>query len=168
MSPRITYKSDYNIGEIIKLNKKAMRLVISKVNENPLRLNMNIPLEHKALIQSSNIFRTGRFDHEWPACGTIGCFAGWSSVLFKLPMAHPEMLKETPGYIQWSVISQNVQKYMGMPNTHLFHLVNWPEKLKNAYTNAKTIEERAVAFSNAVEAYILKFDREKHINLNFR
>jgi len=132
-----------------------LRKVKKHILEEPKRLDME-----NWLIVGDNVRII--YGRNAPACGTVGCIAGWVNVLgnsnydynyfssYRIAENAAEILKISyyPNYIN--------EKYIITQGNlaQLFVLHSWPSKYLNAYKKAKSPAGRARVTANRIEYFI--------------
>lgn len=107
--------------KLTKVGEKRLRAVRAHILEEPRRLAMAI-------------FRLDREDSpdyvsSWPACGTVGCIAGWLDMTCPTPTRTP----------YFTIEKRAEQLLFGGPSlarVSLFFVPSWPADLRVAYARA--------------------------------
>lgn len=106
------------------MNVKLLRAVKRAILEEPRRINMR---EGCKLVRGKNS----------PACGTVGCIAGWAMLLDRRKHASESLrtaAKRVPA--SWDDMEAPSQALLNLPNDkweRLVYIWNWPDDLKEAY-----------------------------------
>jgi len=117
------------------MNTKLLKKVQAAIKAEPKRLNMWMPLTTSGL-------------YDPPACGTVGCIAGWSLVLdSKIKRSTQDIARviirkgdRLDPISNWDKIARNAQSVLGLDTeqaNRLFILHEWPWALLTQYTDAE-------------------------------
>lgn len=133
---------------------KLLRQVKAHILDEPRRLHMDHGLMPK-------------YGKDAPACGTVGCIAGWTVVLAnkkrtesakatikRLKIPRSESL---PRERSWSAIEDMATEILGIRSSaaeRLFYTWNWPNALVSAYRSASSAAERAKITARRIERFI--------------
>ncbi len=129
-----------------------LRKVEVVILEEPKRLNMN----YTGIVRSSLADETML----WPSCGTVGCIAGWASLL-ATPNWETMELWDRRRAMSW----EDGQAALGLSYAQSWRLFAeprcaipngncWPDYHAKAYLDAETPEERARITVDRIERFI--------------
>jgi hypothetical protein len=120
------------------VNKEHLLKIKQHILEEPNRLDMSTWLQE--LDPGTWVFDTyapKSTDQVVPSCGTVGCIAGWSSLL------RGRKTVSTTFEMDFLRVSSN-----------LFYPTRWPDTLQTAYEEATTPKEKAKITAKAIDLII--------------
>lgn len=124
------------------LNIEHLEKIKKHILEEPNRLQMDIWLEAKrtpgAMVFDTYCDIPEAIEQVVPACGTVGCIAGWSAVLDGREYR----------------FQSTERAFLGLENHELFFPDQWPEDLAEDYRLAKTAKEKAEVAARAIDRVI--------------
>jgi hypothetical protein len=130
----------------MKTHKLTRRYLLTKVKklilEEPKRLDMLTLLEPS-------------YSGE-PACGTVGCIAGWTLVAANLKGKTPIKEVIAPLLSKGNRLTATA-KLLGLSmdeQNRLFFLHKWPADLETAYDNARTPLQRARVTARRIDLFL--------------
>jgi hypothetical protein len=131
---------------------KLLKRVRQHILDDPARLEMSEWAQHS----------------DRTPCGTVGCIAGWATILTKVPNlkklpklyfdVNPTHLKNTievssfTGMIALKLPSEQADK--------LFYLHNWPRRFHLAFSRADSREEKAEVTADRIANFIITDGKE--------
>lgn len=113
------------------MNTRLLRKVAKHISEEPRRLAMSIFAD------------TGNTGDNAPPCGTIGCIAGWASILTGTSAADADDLT-----------GRAALKLTLLEARRLFWTDGWPDDFSRRYWTAKTCKGRASTAVARIEHFI--------------
>lgn len=134
------------------MNTKLLRKVQAHILEEPKRLHMG------------NWVRwTNKSDKEKPACGTVGCIAGWSVLLTsRQGKTFRQKVSALMGDEKPDVETLAIQRLkLTRPQCYrLFYQASWPQLEKEAFDLAQSATARAVITAARIDLFIKSRGRE--------
>lgn len=138
------------------MNVKLLRKVKKHILEEPKRLNMD--------------FYGSAYCNDAPACGTVGCIAGWSALLSlaKIPedrYERPALMKPEKAEAALEITHNQAERLFNEPwivygpRKQEGHL-GWPVNFAKQYLEAETPEYRAKITAARIEHFIKTKGRE--------
>jgi hypothetical protein len=92
-------------------------------------------------------------------CGTTMCIGGWG--MFELGMSHEELYQRTCDTAdpQELITGYDMMDSLGLPNTRLFYIYEWPAEFRDMYEDAEDEENPDLNLlseiaCNAIDSYI--------------
>jgi hypothetical protein len=144
------------------MNVKLLKRVKKAILAEPQRVNMDVGIatrEH----EGDNVY-------DYPACGTIGCIAGWSTILARTPRATVKAIEQTANVLPhawWYSVNDNAIAALDITSEQasiLFHVESWPGDLQSEIEDyAEQTPEYAAVVAKAINRFIAdpdKFVRE--------
>lgn len=145
--------------DITKLNRPLFEAVKQVITEEPRRLDMLAGLR---TIDGTNLIGS----HDFPACKTVGCLAGWSCVLQDAGDA--DLFEKTAQKINHEEPDENWAELLiracdnlglpvanherkcnnflfsdGEPYKELFHVSFWPKQFRTGYEELNSVQKAA-------------------------
>jgi hypothetical protein len=145
-----------------KLNVELLLKVKQHILDEPKRLRMDTWLRHDVAngVRVSNSPGYGEpRTIEFPACGTVGCIAGWTAML-----ANPEYQESglsNFGLSAFSIAKEELNIDEEIEPFHLFYPDYWPTKLYERYLETQTAQERASIVAEAIDFYIQEYQKRE-------
>lgn len=120
--------------------KKILRQVRDHILAEPKRLRMSKYITTQKTSGLKTFHADSHRNEEVPfaPCGTAGCIAGWA-VILSTPNIAPFELERTHPYD----LMVNAAKILGITDTSLFFVEEWPRRFSKPYMKAKTQKTRA-------------------------
>lgn len=139
------------------MNVELLQRVKQHILDEPLRLEMVEGLKFRAPGTQRRVHCANEEYVPTPACGTIGCIAGWACILGDKTFADAH-----PGDPCWGTVRERAEELLQIPtsSSRLFRVNWWPEDLFNRYEHAETQQERAEILAERIERYIKTRGRE--------
>lgn len=137
---------EFSNEPIDDLNVELLREIQKEILAEPKRLNMEVI--------SVKVTDINYDPNEIPACGTIGCIAGWACMITDAKNQNNNNFIDFVYKANWIRgamllnIKNNNQQY------NLFDVFDWPKEHRVKYMNAKTLEERAQILSDRIDLFI--------------
>lgn len=153
--------------KVRKIETRLLKRIKAHILKEPKRLDMNllVDIKHNETIGYE---LPNTKDRQWPACGTVGCIAGWAVLLsggkpitcgseegwwekgaklLGLNTAMANRLFSTPlnALDEWDALYPLHEDER--PDT-------WPKKFANRYVDAKTPRGRALATAARIDHFI--------------
>lgn len=116
-----------------------LRKAVKHIKAVPARYDQNAVLEYSLKGEKWGP------KQKFPECGTIGCLAGWISVLEK----------QEDGFLGridfvTKLLGLSIKQECALFGSH----INWPSKFEEAYENAKTLKQRTKVLEERVNYFI--------------
>lgn len=129
------------------MNVKLLRKIEEHILAEPKRLDMNF-FVHKEGLKGNGLYEKGLLDAaRYPACGTMGCIAGWAKLLstpelisldVKLPLARQKFMEEfRSGGRTIEAIAADLLEISATQAGRLFYVESWPEEFEEQYNAAE-------------------------------
>lgn len=137
------------------MNVKLLRQVKRHILEKPKRLNMGY-----WSMSAKRMVREGRITKEVePACGTVGCIAGWAVILTKTGKRTDFLatMKRIRGHNSEVVMQPLAKELLDLSEysaNRLFLTSNWPGSFEQDYLYAMTPKQRARVTPERIEHFI--------------
>lgn len=129
---------------------RTLRLAVAHILEEPKRYDQNFELFTRRTPGSPHPGVGAESyklpNHTVPACGTIGCLAGWVAVLDK----NFDVVNNDPIYFATHKLRLTETERKALFGSQ-FH---WPEPFQSQYHKAKTLRKRAKVLQARVEHFI--------------
>lgn len=141
----------------MKLNVELLLKVKTHILEEPKRLAMNIWIAKD--LEPGQLFNVSPH-HRVPACGTVGCIAGWAAQLAE------------PGVKFLATRANDLLGIRYLPYGNLFYTTRWPEKFKEPYNEALDkgdLETAAIVTGNVIDWFVAEYkdlDFNSHYEFN--
>lgn len=139
--------------EKAKLNRKLIEKVIKHIEEEPQRLDMDVWVEKVNDKSRHDRIEYGDAEDLQPACGTVGCIAGWAMLLDQPAKRRKELFAMTPKRFiralfggDFSEVSRRGAKLLGIEEGDqdaVFMTDYWPEPFGDKFRAANTQKKRA-------------------------
>jgi hypothetical protein len=128
------------------MNVKLLRKVAKYILAEPKRLDMNV-----------TGIATLPDDEDAPKCGTVGCIAGWASVLAlpampASPKFRASVMTWESGRIKLKLNCEEASRLFTEPDSEAHD--GWPVRFRTAYAKAKTHRGRARVTARRIEHFI--------------
>lgn len=127
----------------MKVNVEHLEKIKAHLREVPERLNMGVVVDHLEPGQQTDdgyvAYQRGGRVFEVPACGTVGCIAGWS-----------QLLRGGEEFVRSLALEAD---FLGV-TTRLFFPDKWPEDLYDRYYDAETQQEKVDLVCEAIDRVI--------------
>lgn len=133
-----------------KLNVRLLRKIQRHILEEPRRFAMSISALHgePGTALDNYCFSDGDEPGTFPACGTVGCLAGWANILTGARKGNEDSIARAAKQI-------GVKSTPSWEDHPLFFAPNWPAPFARKYRKAKTPKTRAKIASARIE-YLIK------------
>lgn len=131
------------------MNVTLLQQVKKVVLAEPRRLDMDVWMDNRIHGAMKN-----------PRCGTIGCIAGWATVL-AVPSKESYSKRADAASRQEEETKEDTQlcgqKALGLTNSQadrLFYVEDWPTELQEAYDAATTAAARAKVTAARIDLFV--------------
>ena len=138
------------------LNVKLLRQVKKHILAEPKRLRMDTWIKRGMAGETAH-FSSGGYGEPTectiPDCGTVGCIAGWVTLLGK-PDEHLDFSVESAAR---ALLDYNPY----FQPFSLFFADHWPMAQQQKYYDAKTAEDRAKIVGQVIDIYIREYNKKE-------
>jgi hypothetical protein len=141
------------------MNVALFEKIKTQILEEPKRLDMQVGLLFNAW-KSTNL-------PSWrvPACGTIGCIAGWAVMLSDNRITRSLDVGRVGWDFSWGFVSLTAAQVLDVPEDvldQLFHVSNWDIDLQDSYYEAiaeDLLATRAKITVMAIDRFVAKYSQ---------
>jgi hypothetical protein len=144
--------------KLTPLGITRLQAVKQHILEEPRRLNMFV------WGIKTNPELAKQFQH-LPPCGTVGCIAGWTLLLFGPPIEELTEFRNDDGSFELGgsrIVDQaaNLLELDPWEANDLFHVNNWPEPFKDHFIAAISPRSSAQILADAIDDFIARGSQE--------